>query len=194
MALGTKEVLQDSGSAMTAGMSQMQQAGRREAVADGWCPICLDNMDNAAYIDVCFHAFCFDCIRQWAAMRAACPLCRWPFNRILHTVRADNNYQEYMVGSSTCWQRTAARQRVRSRSPQRRYHLRPRPNNNEPAAGRRGPVGRDRAAWGDAAPRTSDASTRQAAGERPASPADGSVLRFDVLALQAQIIGSVDIE
>ncbi|XP_009460517.1 PREDICTED: E3 ubiquitin-protein ligase Topors-like [Nipponia nippon] len=190
MASGAKEALQDSGSATTAGTRQLQRAGRREAAADGPCPICLDDVDDAAYIDICFHAFCFDCIQRWVASRAVCPLCRRPFNHILHMVRAGN-------GLSPRRQRTAARQRVRSRSPQRRYHLRPRPNNNERAAGRRGPVGSDQAAWRDAAPGTSNASNasaQQAAGERPASPAHTPVLHLDTLALQAQIIGFVDIE
>ncbi|KAK4815440.1 hypothetical protein QYF61_002829 [Mycteria americana] len=148
MASAAEEALQDSGSATTAGTSQLQQAGRREAAAGGVCTICLDNVDNAAYVDVCFHAFCFDCIPQWAASRAACPLCRRPFDHILHTGMADDDYQEYVVSSSACRQRSTAGQRVRSRSPQRHYHLRPRPTTNEPAAGRRGPAGTDRAAWG----------------------------------------------
>lgn len=195
MASGAKEALQDSSSATMASTSQLQQARQQEAVAGGRCPICLDTVDNAAYVDICFHVFCFGCIQEWAAMTAACPLCRWPFNRILHTVRADNDYQEYVVSSSNRRQRTAARQRVYNRYPQRRYDLRPRPINNEPAAGRRGPAGRDLAVLGDAPPRASDASAQQAAGEQPASPADADgPVRFDMLALQADIVGFMDIE
>ncbi|XP_056179664.1 E3 ubiquitin-protein ligase Topors-like [Falco biarmicus] len=189
MASGAEEALQDSGSAT----SQLQRAGQQQAAADGPCPICLDSTDNTAYLDTCFHAFCFDCIQQWAAMRAPCPLCRRPFSCILHTVRADDDYQEYVVGSSAHRQRTAARQRVYSRTLQQRYNLRPRPT-SEPVAGRRGSAEQDPAAWQGTAPRTSDPSTQQAAGERPASPANGPVLRFDELALQAQIVGFTDVE
>ena len=188
MASGAEEAPERSGSAVTATASQLQRAGRWEAAADNPCSICLGQMDDAAYVDGCFHAFCFGCIRRWAATRAACPLCRQPFDRVLHTVRADDDYQEYVVGSSARRQRTAARERVRSRSPQRRYHVRPRPNNAEPAAGRRGPAGRRRGVRGDAAPERSDASARQAAGEHPASPADGPVLRYDLVALRARLL------
>ncbi|XP_027565591.1 E3 ubiquitin-protein ligase Topors-like [Pipra filicauda] len=138
MAPGAEEALQESGSATTAGTSQRQW----EAVAEGLCPICLDNMDDTAHIIPCLHTFCFGCIQQWAAVHAVCPLCRQHFSRILHMVRADDDYQECVVASSSRQQSPAARQRVRSRSPQWRYHLRPRPNNN-PTAGRRGPAERD---------------------------------------------------
>ncbi|XP_063177614.1 E3 ubiquitin-protein ligase Topors-like [Chroicocephalus ridibundus] len=187
MASGTKGPLQGSGSAATASTSQLQRAGQQEAAADGWCSICLDIVHHAAYIDTCLHTFCLACIQQWAASRAACPLCRQPFSRVLRTVRVDDDYQEYVVGSSARRQRTAARQRVRSGSPQRRYNLRPRPN-NEPNAGRRGPAGRHRAA-----PRTSNASTQQAAGEHPASPADGPVLHSNILALRARLMVFMDL-
>lgn len=192
--MGAEEAPEQSGSAAMATTSQLQRAGRWEAAADDPCSICLGEIDNAAYVEGCFHTFCFGCIRRWAASRAACPLCRQPFHRVLHAVRADDDYQEYTVGSSARRQRTAARERVRSRSPQQRYHLRARPTNNEPAAGRRGPAGRHRGARGDAAPRSSSASTQQAAGQRPASPADGPVLRYDLLALRARLIGFMEIE
>ncbi|XP_027736866.1 E3 ubiquitin-protein ligase Topors-like isoform X2 [Empidonax traillii] len=150
MAPGAEEAPLESGSATTAGKSQRQW----EAVAAGLCPICLDSMDDTAHVIPCLHTFCFGCIRQWAAVRGVCPLCRQHFGRILHTVRADDDYQEYMVPSSSRQQSPAAGQRVRSRSPQWRYHLRPRPNNN-PTAGRRGPAERDQGR----APRNSDTST-----------------------------------
>ncbi|RMC19437.1 hypothetical protein DUI87_04048 [Hirundo rustica rustica] len=90
MARGAEEVLQESGSATPAGTG----GGQREAAAAGLCPICLGDVDNAAHVDTCLHTFCFGCIRQWAAVRAACPLCRQRFGRILHTVRADDDYEE----------------------------------------------------------------------------------------------------
>uniref|UniRef100_A0A8B9U533 E3 ubiquitin-protein ligase Topors n=1 Tax=Anas zonorhyncha TaxID=75864 RepID=A0A8B9U533_9AVES len=124
-----------------AGSGQMQQAGPSEAAAGERCPICLGTTRNTAYTYTCFHAFCFRCIRRWAATSSACPLCRQPIDRILHTVRADDDYQQYVCRPSAHGRRNAARERVRSRSPQRRYNLRPRPTNNGPAAGRRGPQG-----------------------------------------------------
>eukprot|EP00075_Anas_platyrhynchos_P013444 XP_027302697.1 E3 ubiquitin-protein ligase Topors-like [Anas platyrhynchos] len=132
---------EQSGSTATAGSGQMQQAGPSETAARERCPICLGTTRNTAYTYTCFHAFCFRCIRRWAANSSACPLCRQPIDRILHTVRADDDYQQYVCRPSAHGRRNAARERVRSRSPQRRYNLRPRPTNNGPAAGRRGPQG-----------------------------------------------------
>lgn len=193
MASGAEEPPEQSSFAETAATSQLQRAGWWEAAADGLCPICLGKINNAAYINICFHAFCFSCIQRWATMRAACPLCRRPFDHVLNVVRVDNNCQEYMVSSSAHGQRTTARERVHSRSPQRRYHLRPRPTINDPA-GRRRPAGRNRVAWRDAAPRTSNTSAQQAVGEHPASPLDGPILRFDMLALRERLMAFMDIE
>ncbi|KAK4816410.1 hypothetical protein QYF61_016846 [Mycteria americana] len=190
MASRAAEAPEQSGSAATAATSQLQRAGRREAAADARCSICLGEMDNAAFVDGCFHTFCFGCIQRWAARRAACPLCRRRFDRLLHTVRVDDGYREYVVGSSARRQRSVARERARSRSPQRHYHLRPRPTNDEPAAGRRGPAGRHRGARGDAAPGSPNASAQQAAGQRP----DGPLLRYDLLALRARLTGFMESE
>lgn len=146
MAGTAKKALQESGAAKPAATG----GGQWEAAAAGLCPICLGDVDNAAHVDTCLHTFCFGCIRQWAAVRAACPLCRQPFGRILHTVRADDDYEEYVVGPSSCQQSAAAGQRVRGTPPHWRYRLRPRPR-RDPAARSRG-RGRP--------PRSSDASAR----------------------------------
>ncbi|XP_053788666.1 E3 ubiquitin-protein ligase Topors-like isoform X2 [Vidua chalybeata] len=151
MAPGAAEALQESGSAAPAATS----GGQREAAAAGLCSICLGAVDNAAHVDTCLHTFCFACIRQWAAVRAACPLCRQRFGRILHTVRADDDYQEYVLGPPGCQQSAAAAQSVLGTSPRWRYHLRPRPH-RRPAARRRGRPPGD----GERAPRTSDTSAR----------------------------------
>ncbi|CAN0336555.1 unnamed protein product [Bubo scandiacus] len=194
MASGAEEAPEQSTSATTATNSQLQWAGLSEAAADDPCTICLGEIIDAAHTDGCLHTFCFRCIQRWAASRAACPLCRTPFGRILHTVRVGDNYQEYVVCFSPCHQRTAARERVRSRSPQWRYHLRPRPTNEEPMAGRRGPVERRHRAQGDAALGPSNASARRAAGERPARPSGGLVLHNAMQALRARLIAFMGIE
>lgn len=169
--------------------SQMQQAGQSEAVAEDLCPICLGTMHNAAWVPECFHRFCFGCIRRWASRTATCPLCRQPFDHVLHTVRADDDYREYAVGPSTHRQRNAARSGVRSRSPQQHVYLHQQPTDAGSAAGRRGPEGRDRAATGDAAPGPSNAPSQQAAGEHPASPAGPFYLLIgQVLVVQPVLI------
>ncbi|XP_027495790.1 E3 ubiquitin-protein ligase Topors-like [Corapipo altera] len=81
-------------------MSQLPPAGPSEvAAADGRCPICLGDLENATYVEVCQHCFCFICIREWAKLTETCPLCKQPFERLLHTVTADGNYEEYVLGS-----------------------------------------------------------------------------------------------
>eukprot|EP00075_Anas_platyrhynchos_P013421 XP_027302674.1 E3 ubiquitin-protein ligase Topors-like [Anas platyrhynchos] len=175
---------EQSGSTATAGSGQMQQAGPSEAAAGERCPICLGTTRNTAYTYTCFHAFCFRCIRRWAANSSACPLCRQPIDRILHTVRADDDYQQYVCRPSAHGRRNAARERVRSRSPQRRYNLRPRPTNNGPAAGRRGPQGITQADGSGAAPEPINAAPQQAAGQSPTRPTNSPVLRVTLMQLQ----------
>nr|XP_047907616.1 E3 ubiquitin-protein ligase Topors-like [Anser cygnoides] len=132
-----EEDLEQSGSAGTASGGQMQKARPSQAAAGETCPNCLGTTRNTTYVSTCFHAFSFGCIRQRGATRSTCPLCRQPIDRILHTVRADDNSQQHVCRSSARGRRNAARERVRSRSPQHRYDLRPRPSNNGPTAGRR---------------------------------------------------------
>lgn len=169
--------------------SQMQEAGQLEAVAEDPCPICLGTMCNAACVPMCFHRFCFGCIRRWANRTATCPLCRQPFDCVLHTVRADDDYREYAVGPSTHQQKNTARNRVRSRSPQQHDYLRQQPTDAGPAVGRRRPEGRDRAAGGDTAPGPSNTLAQQAAGEHPAGPASPFYLLIgQVLVVQPVLI------
>lgn len=64
---------------------------------DSKCPICLDRFDNIAYLDNCWHRFCFRCVQDRSKTKAECPLCKLPFISIFHTIRADNDFQEYKV-------------------------------------------------------------------------------------------------
>ena len=64
---------------------------------DHLCPICLDAMDDTSYVMPCLHQFCFGCIRQWAERRPTCPLCKGTVESILHSVRADDDFQELVV-------------------------------------------------------------------------------------------------
>uniref|UniRef100_A0A8C5HJ64 E3 ubiquitin-protein ligase Topors n=1 Tax=Gouania willdenowi TaxID=441366 RepID=A0A8C5HJ64_GOUWI len=59
------------------------------------CVICLDHLNNMAYLDYCLHRFCFPCIKEWANQKAQCPVCRRPFAAILHSVCGDDDYKEY---------------------------------------------------------------------------------------------------
>ncbi|XP_074850149.1 E3 ubiquitin-protein ligase Topors isoform X2 [Carettochelys insculpta] len=64
---------------------------------DSKCPICLDRFDNVAYLDRCLHRFCFRCVQEWSKNKAVCPLCKQPFHSIFHTVRAEDDFKEYIL-------------------------------------------------------------------------------------------------
>uniref|UniRef100_A0A8C6X6J5 RING-type E3 ubiquitin transferase n=1 Tax=Naja naja TaxID=35670 RepID=A0A8C6X6J5_NAJNA len=38
------------------------------------CPICLERIRNVAFLNPCFHRFCFACILEWSDRKAECPL------------------------------------------------------------------------------------------------------------------------
>ena len=39
------------------------------------CPICMEVVKDAAYIDICKHTFCKQCITKWVMYKNTCPLC-----------------------------------------------------------------------------------------------------------------------
>lgn len=111
------------------------------AAADGLCPICLGDLENATYAEVCRHRFCFICIREWAKLTKTCPLCKQPFKRLLRTVTVDSNHEEYVA--VWCARRRRKAARIRSRSPQLCYHLSHRHTDTKASTGRRGTVETD---------------------------------------------------
>lgn len=159
MVWGTKKALVEGGFTARTNMSQLPPAGPSETAAKCRCPICLGDIENAAYVAFCLHHFCFICIWQWAGGRDACPLCRHPFQWVLHTMRV-GDYKEYMVISSACHQRNTAM--IQSRSPQRCYNLRRRPTYYDVSAGRRGPAGGDQEQRDNVALGASNATSQQA--------------------------------
>uniref|UniRef100_A0A8C3J6D3 RING-type E3 ubiquitin transferase n=1 Tax=Calidris pygmaea TaxID=425635 RepID=A0A8C3J6D3_9CHAR len=130
MASDTKEGPEQSSSAVRVAPNPMQQAGQSEAVADAPCSICMGTMHNTVCVPICFHRFCFGCIWRWASRSPTCPLCRQPFDHVLHIVRADSYYQEYAISPSARQWRSMARNRLLHRSPQQRYDLRRRLTND----------------------------------------------------------------
>mmetsp|Transcript_21591 Transcript_21591/g.60002 ORF Transcript_21591/g.60002 Transcript_21591/m.60002 type:complete len:336 (-) Transcript_21591:176-1183(-) len=72
------------------------------------CPICHSTIVLAeeAFLERCYHRFCFHCILQWTETQAAhppgsgdgftCPLCKGPYKYILHDVH-DHSFRQHFV-------------------------------------------------------------------------------------------------
>uniref|UniRef100_A0A8C3GG79 E3 ubiquitin-protein ligase Topors n=1 Tax=Cairina moschata TaxID=8855 RepID=A0A8C3GG79_CAIMO len=67
------------------------------SVLESHCPICLDTWDNTSYVMPCLHQFCFRCIQQWVESKPECPLCKTRVSSIVHSVRADDSFEELVV-------------------------------------------------------------------------------------------------
>src|SRR2546430_1359869 len=58
------------------------------------CPICLETVKNEAFLDGCFHSFCYACIVRWSNVVAKkdtrpqssikCPLCKTENFSVVH--------------------------------------------------------------------------------------------------------------
>ncbi|KAJ8403692.1 hypothetical protein AAFF_G00350180 [Aldrovandia affinis] len=79
------------------GSGKASQSVSADASPDSKCPICLDRFNNMAYLDRCLHKFCFRCIHEWSKNKAECPLCKQPFNSIFHTIKAENDFKEFVL-------------------------------------------------------------------------------------------------
>ncbi|KAJ8407557.1 hypothetical protein AAFF_G00274140 [Aldrovandia affinis] len=79
------------------GSGKATQPLAEEASPDSKCPICLDRFNNMAYLDRCLHKFCFRCIHEWSKNKAECPLCKQGFNSIFHTIKAENDFKEFVL-------------------------------------------------------------------------------------------------
>ncbi|XP_004631988.1 E3 ubiquitin-protein ligase Topors [Octodon degus] len=99
MASTAKEFKMDNFSPK-AGTSKLQQTVPADASPDSKCPICLDRFDNVSYLDRCLHKFCFRCVQEWSKNKAECPLCKQPFDSIFHSVRAEDDFKEYVLRPS----------------------------------------------------------------------------------------------
>ncbi|KAF7240002.1 E3 ubiquitin-protein ligase Topors [Varanus komodoensis] len=87
--------------------------------SDSRCPICLERIRNVAFLNPCFHRFCFACILEWSDRKAECPLCKQRFNSFFHTIRSDTDFEEYVIplenaSYSMCGERPAVAQRSES--------------------------------------------------------------------------------
>ncbi|XP_063151060.1 E3 ubiquitin-protein ligase Topors [Candoia aspera] len=82
------------------GTNRSHQTMPAEASPDSKCPICLDKFENVAYLDRCWHRFCFRCVLEWSKNKAECPLCKQPFHSIVHSMRSEDDFKVYTVRPS----------------------------------------------------------------------------------------------
>ncbi|KAF7265351.1 hypothetical protein GWI33_021200 [Rhynchophorus ferrugineus] len=61
------------------------------------CAICLGSCTNKCFSDSCMHQFCFKCLLEWSKIKAECPLCKQRFKSIIHNVKSNEEYDEYVV-------------------------------------------------------------------------------------------------
>jgi hypothetical protein len=59
---------------------------------DQKCPICLEQFDDPALLDGCFHKFCFVCICSWISRVPSCPLCKQSFKTIIHHIVTEHQF------------------------------------------------------------------------------------------------------
>ena len=73
------------------------------------CAICLEPVSREAFLDQCFHRFCYHCILQWSEMVLAaslarsgnpkrvtpleCPLCKTHYKSIIHDLVSGTKFQ-----------------------------------------------------------------------------------------------------
>ncbi|XP_020610510.1 E3 ubiquitin-protein ligase Topors-like [Orbicella faveolata] len=74
-----------------------EQHTGRSSPKDLTCSVCLSEYDNKAFLDKCFHAFCYFCILQWSEIVRTCPLCKSSFSSIIHSVKSMDNYQQHYL-------------------------------------------------------------------------------------------------
>ncbi|XP_066299140.1 E3 ubiquitin-protein ligase Topors-like, partial [Branchiostoma lanceolatum] len=76
------------------GSSRVQKPAPASQSPDHNCSICLQQFQNKAFTDNCFHSFCYACIKEWSKVKATCPLCKTDFQSIIHTVKSIDDYQQ----------------------------------------------------------------------------------------------------
>ncbi|KAK3145713.1 hypothetical protein QOZ80_3BG0256470 [Eleusine coracana subsp. coracana] len=81
-------------------------AAKKARVSSFACPICLEAFKDEAYLDTCFHSFCFKCIRQWIKIVGSkhvdplssvrCPLCKTENLSTIHSFDGES-YERWYI-------------------------------------------------------------------------------------------------
>lgn len=119
MASSNEEVNSDNSFSPMTGTGNENVALTTDGPSDSRCPICLERIRNMAFLNPCFHRFCFVCILEWSERKAECPLCKQHFQSFFHTIRSDTDFEEYIVpvenvSYGVCEERSAIAQRPES--------------------------------------------------------------------------------
>lgn len=71
------------------------------------CPICLEPLHQEAYLDQCFHTFCYPCIIYWSNVlkkkspvhlsSVKCPLCKTDNHSIIHNFDGEHFQRHYLT-------------------------------------------------------------------------------------------------
>ncbi|XP_027555522.1 putative E3 ubiquitin-protein ligase RING1b [Neopelma chrysocephalum] len=163
MASGAKEDMGESSCTESGGsLSQSPQAGLMEVAEDSQCPICLGHMEKPVYVTYCMHKFCWQCIWQWVRGRQNCPVCRQPIEKLLYSVRGDNDYEECNIGLYAQLQRMMDMEWGLQELPVETLQPAEVAHDRQLLAGRRGLLGTESAQRQDAAPGPSNAPPQQA--------------------------------
>jgi len=117
--VGTKDSPEDSSSSALASTSQLTRAGTWE-VSSGWLfPTRPSSLSIASRVGSCLHRFFCSCARLLFRRTAACSVCSPPpCDCMLHTGTQDSSTVEHRHIPAARDQRSGARERARSRSPQ----------------------------------------------------------------------------
>ncbi|XP_064289133.1 uncharacterized protein LOC135308184 [Passer domesticus] len=86
-----------SGSPSQVPPSPLQSRGSTDTEVEDRCPICLDSWREPSFVMPCLHCFCYACILRWADNKTQCPLCKGEMTSILHSLRADDDFEEHAI-------------------------------------------------------------------------------------------------
>ncbi|KAF4794578.1 hypothetical protein TURU_100951 [Turdus rufiventris] len=86
-----------SSSSPQAPPSTPQRRDSTDTEVENRCPVCLDSWREPSFVMPCLHCFCYACIQRWADNRTQCPLCKGKMISILHSVQADDDFEEDVI-------------------------------------------------------------------------------------------------